>query len=278
MNVSKLIRKLKVLARVSLAQREIERRLSVVEPRSLEHIGRKVVISLTSYSKRFSTLHWTLKSLLFQTVKPHAVVLWVDAADYDRVPYQVAELAQFGLQVRVAPNMRSYTKIIPALVDFPDCLIVTADDDVYYWGTWLEELVRGHAETGNPIVCHRAHEVLFTNGGVQPYASWRHCLRARQASPLVFPTGVSGVLYDPSAFHEDVAKRELFESLCPSSDDIWLYWMHRLKGSTPLTLGMSHRVLEWPGSQAQQLQALNILGRGNDEAISAMVSRYGFPA
>lgn len=277
MLVSEYFRRLKKRLRISSAQREIQRRSFSHVPTALDIVGRKVVVSLTSYSARFSTLQWTLRSLLLQSVRPHSVVLWLDEGDFNRLPREVSELVPSGLCVRIAPNMRSYTKIMPALAEYPDCLLVTADDDVYYWPTWLEELVQAHAETGNPIVCHRAHEVRLGDSGVHQYSAWRHCLKSRKSSSLVFPTGVSGVLYDPKAFHQDVSRRDLFESLCPSSDDIWLYWMHRLKGSKPLTLGMSHRVLEWPGSQVQQLQSLNIRGRGNDEAIAAMVGRYGFP-
>ena len=43
----------------------------------------KIIVSLTSYPKRFRYLHLTVKSLLLQTVKPDKIILYLgdDARD-----------------------------------------------------------------------------------------------------------------------------------------------------------------------------------------------------
>ena len=47
---------------------------------------------------------------------------------------------------------------------------------------------------------------------------------------LTFPTGVGGVLYFPGCFDERILDEELFMSICPKADDIWLKAMSLKKG------------------------------------------------
>jgi hypothetical protein len=241
-------------------------------------LPRGLTVSLTSYPKRYETLSLTLQCLLLQTARPDRVVLWLAKGDEDALPTQVKELRPYGLEIRTCTDTRSYKKIIPSLTAFPDDFIVTADDDVYYWPTWLEELIEAwHAYPGTAI-SHRAHRITLNSDGLPlPYIQWDRRIRHQMRSPLLLPTGVLGVLYDPKQFHPDVSRADLFMELAGSADDIWLWWMHRLCASCPQTLA-NGRVLEWHGSQVEQLQALNVHEGVNDTTIAAMIKRYGFPA
>jgi hypothetical protein len=262
-------------AHAELAGRAMQGRAWAARPHGL---SRRLVVSLTSFPGRFDTLLPTLQSLLFQTMRPDAVQLWIAHEDVARLPDAVRQLEPLGLDVRACADMRSYKKIVPALAEEPESLIVTADDDIWYWPGWLEELVEAHRATGNTVVAHRAHRiVLRPDGHPDSYARWERPVRQSLAGPLIFPTGVHGVLYAPGALHPDVTRRDLFMSLAPSADDIWLYWMHRRCGSRPHVLALGHRILEWPGSQAVKLQSGNLAGGGNDLAVAAMISAFGFP-
>lgn len=235
-----------------------------------------LVVSLTSYPARFGTLALTLRGILRQSVQPDRVILWLDHGDEAHLPQEVRVLA--GLEVRVCPNWRSYKKIVPTLLDHPDAFVVTADDDVYYPADWLERLVTA-IRSGATIACHRAHHVALGSDGLPaPYADWQHNVDAPERSPLTFLTGVSGVIYAPGVFHADVTRDDLFTRLAPRSDDVWLYWMHRLNGVEAQKIGSRARILEWEGSQTQSLRAANLHGTGNDQAIAAMIAHYGWPA
>lgn len=237
-----------------------------------------VVVSLTSYPRRFGTLAPTLRSLLLQTVRADATVLWLGEGQAERLPPEVLALRSLGLTVAETRDLRSFTKIIPALAAHPEAAIVTADDDVHYHATWLEELA-GAAGDPRHISCQRAHRVgLSATGGVAPYDLWPKNVAGPAEGPLVFPTGVKGVLYPPGSLHEDVARADLFLDLCPTADDLWLWWMHRLAGRRARKLGPPVRVLEWPGSQGQSLrQANHGQSAGNDRAVAALLGRYGLP-
>jgi hypothetical protein len=150
---------------------------------------------------------------------------------------------------------------------------------VHYPSDWLEGLVRA-AAGGARVACHRAHRVVLARDGPAGYEAWDHNIGAPEAGPMVFPTGVSGVIYAPGVFHPDVTRDDLFTALAPGADDVWLYWMHRLAGSAPVKIGGRARILEWSGSQAQNLRRANrpAAGQGgNDRAIAALMGRYGWP-
>ena len=236
-----------------------------------------LVVSLTSYHARFDTLAPTLRALLRQTVQPDRVILWLDQGDLHRLPPEIRDLA--GLEVQVCPDWRSYKKIVPTLMAHPDAFVATADDDLYYPADWLERLVVA-AAGGARIACLRAHRVVMEGDRPAGYEAWEHNIGAPEAGPLVFPTGVSGAIYAPGVFHPDVTRDDLFLRLAPGADDIWLYWMHRMAGSRPAKIGGRARILEWDGSQAVNLRAVNRPpgGQGgNDRAIAALLEHYGWP-
>lgn len=235
----------------------------------------ELIVSLTSYPPRFATLAPTLRSLMRQTVQPDRVILWLAEGDDAHLPPEVCNLP--GLQVETCQDWQSFKKIVPSLLNHPHAHLVTADDDVHYPADWLEQLVLA-VHQGAKVAALRAHRVGLTEaGGPAPYEAWRHNLRAPEQGPLVFPTGVSGVIYAPDVFHPDVTRPDLFETLAPGTDDIWLYWMHRLAGSQPRKIGGRARILEWDGSQTVNLRAGNRQGNGNDRAVAALLDRYGWP-
>ncbi|MCJ8140594.1 glycosyltransferase family 2 protein [Falsirhodobacter halotolerans] len=262
-----MIRALKARWRTRRAVAEIEGRTGV--PRA-HGMACPVVVSLTSYPARYATLARTLRGLMRQTVRADRTVLWLAHGDEASLP---AEVRETGVEVRLCDDIRSYKKIIPALAEWPEAAIVTADDDVYYPADWLERLLAGTA----PVRALRAHRVRMDGPRPAPYAQWARNIAAPEGGALIFPTGVLGVLYMPGSFHTDVLDRDAFMTLAPNADDVWLYWMHRRAGARAEKVGGKLRVLEWPGSQTVSLRSDN-LAQGNDRAIAAMTDRYGFPS
>lgn len=271
--ITSAFRRWKHARRVTYARNEIESRNLTPE---FHGLNAPLVISLTSYPARFSGLEMVLKSLLRQSITADRVILWLAYEDMSSFP---ASLHMPGLEIRSCPNWRSYKKIIPTLMEIPDAYIVTADDDVYYGPDWLAGLVEC---AGANVVGYRAHQITMNGRHPRSYGEWMWNIATPQSSPLIFPTGVGGVLYAPGIFYPEVTDINKFQHLAPSSDDVWLYWMHRLEGSRPQKIGKKFRVIEWPDSQAQNLRNTNLNGRhqglsGNDRALQAMIEEYGWP-
>lgn len=265
---------------------------ALVRPTPRAHgLAAPLIVSVTSYPRRFKTLALTVKCLLSQTIAPDAVILWIADSDKEALPSNVLALQEAGLTIEYTEDLGSFKKIIPALRRFPNAFIATADDDVYYWPTWLEELVNAYSPARREILCHRVNKIrLGANGLPLPYTLWEFEHSGCEPSPLMFPTGVGGVLYPPGHLHPDVVDEATFRALCPSTDDAWLYWMGLRAGSqfrrTELGDAMTRRpgsssrlsMTPWPGSQGVSLWRSNVLlGGGNDQQIRNLIDRFGFP-
>ena len=97
----------------------------------------KLIVTLTSFPQRMYDIHFTLYSLLNQSLKPDAVLLWLSEEEFPNrekdVPNAVLKLQENGLTIKwVKENLRSYKKLIPALKEYKNDILVTADDDIYY--------------------------------------------------------------------------------------------------------------------------------------------------
>jgi hypothetical protein len=239
-----------------------------------------LIISLTSYPPRFPTLHLTIKSLLMQRVKPDVLELWVAENDLPALPQKVKALEADGLVIRCCEDLRSYKKIIPRLRESKDDWVVIADDDLYYWPTWLEELTAAVTPGKREVVCTRCHRIEFAGPSLPaPYMRWNFNVSLPDETDVIFPTGIGGVLYPPGVFSDDVCNATLFQQLCPTGDDIWLFWMAAMNGAAfKRSAARRRRLILWDGSQECALFNQNaLLDDLNDRQISAMLQQYGWP-
>src|SRR5579871_6494984 len=106
--------------------------ISYRNKRRSPRIDCNVIVSITSYPPRFGVLPLTLKTLLMQSYPDYRLILWIAHDDYKAVPRSVLRLTRSGLEIMTCPDLRVFTKLIPAMRRFPDSIIVTADDDVCY--------------------------------------------------------------------------------------------------------------------------------------------------
>ncbi len=234
-----------------------------------------VVVSLASHPPRYPTLHLTLKSLLLQDPPPIRVELCLTEAEASQLPASTLALRAYGVHIRLAEDLRSFKKYVPLRRAEPGATIVTADDDVCYWNGWLAQLLAGR-RNDREIVAHRARVIhLDARGTPLPYRDWPITDR-EVSSPLVFPTGVGGILYPPGAHHADVLDVAQFMRLCPTNDDAWFYWMARRQGTPLHALGGHLWLPMWRGTQRVALTKLNVELGANDPQVAAMVATYGF--
>ena len=188
-----------------------------------------IIISLTSHGRRIhETAHIAVASLLNQSVQADKVVLWLDE------PPSVALLAMDGLEIRQCESIRSYKKLIPALREFPNDVIVTADDDLHYPNDWLECIVEEHRCDPDCIVGHYIAD--FTKEGMLNFNSWSYkfdkYVPYDAIEEAAFPRPASGCgMLVPSAevFYQDYNREDLFMNLAPTDDELWWWAMAFLK-------------------------------------------------
>lgn len=244
----------------------------------------RLVVSLTSYPKRMYDIHLCLYSLLTQDLKPDKIILWLGKEQFPHkskdIPKKVRELKKWGLEIKWCEDTKSYKKLIPALQQYPDAVIVTADDDIYYPPHWLRTLWETHQTTGAKLVANRCHRVSFEGGAFQPYSQWRKCVTGYAPSYMNFMTGAGGILYAPGCFGAGITDINKAMELCPHGDDIW-FWAMALLNGTKIALPenpINGLIYTNPEREANvnddgTLFSSNGSG-GNDEQLKALLSAY----
>ena len=237
----------------------------------------ELVISLTSYPKRFKTLHHVIKSLLMQSIKPNKIILWIQNEHKEELNKEIIELTKYGLEINFCKNYKSYNKIVHSLIEESDRYIATFDDDILYSKNALKCLVETSKLNPGHVVSNRIHKIkLNKNSMPMPYKSWYWDYSINDQIELNFLTGVGGSLYPPKTFNKDVLRLDLINKLSPHADDIWLNWMLRLNGKKIIRTKFKEKLLEIPDYKNDGLRTLNVNNGLNDEQILKMIDYFGF--
>ena len=245
------------------------------------------IVSLTSYGKRVKgSALYTIYSMLKQNVRPERVVLWLNEEEFnnDNITSDLRFLFDYGLDVRYAKDIRSYTKIIHSLKLFPDKHIITADDDIYYTKNFVEEFVEAHRHHPKAIITGFAKDpTLDTNNRLKTYSDWPeyHHVPAsfEYDKKRLVPLGWAGVFYPSHVFDEEVTNEAVFTTLCPKADDIWLYIMG-LRSNAEKRILPDSRIAYYHTDLLRQyftrdrLTATNRFGGENDVQLKALLEHY----
>ena len=279
-------KKLRKWGVVSIDKRKIINDIKHLKPLPPLGFGRtpKLIVSLTSFPQRIPEIFFSLYSLLNQTVKPDMLLLWLAEEQFPNkekdLPQRVRDLQKYGLTIKWCSDIKSYKKLIPALGEFPDDIIVTADDDTYYPQNWLELLYESYLREPRFVHCHRAHRITFQETGeMNFYDSWPKCISTDEASYLNLFTGVGGVLYPPRSLYQDTSNVDLFMRLCPTADDVW-FWAMAVLNETKIRV-VDRNISEFIGVDPEMEHGLKdglILYRinknTNDDQIKCVLDFY----
>ena len=242
----------------------------------------KVIVSLTSFPLRFDTLHYTIKSLLVQTMSPDEIILYLseeDASEINCLPDSLLTLRKYGFRIEIRPyNIRPHKKYYYAMLENPDDIIITVDDDMIYDPRMIEELYTTHTRFPDCVVAARGHQMLFTKSGtIEEYNRWNWAVdKPYSPSIRLWSTGVGGVLYPPGCMHKDLLNIELLKALSLNADDIWLKFMQVLVGTKVVLCGsfLKNNMFVVKGSQEVSLNANNVFDNKNDIYIQNLLEHY----
>lgn len=196
----------------------------------------KLIVSLTSFPERISGVHYTINTLLRQSLKPDKIVLWLADEEFPNglkdLPEELLKLRELGLEIEWCENLRPYKKIIPALEKFPQDIIITADDDLYYEEDWLESLYNAYLKDTKNIYVRRAARVGRENDSYRILSARKTGYRDIEG-PSYFNQmlGGSGCLFPPGSLYKDIMDKENALKLLPTHDDVYLWGMAVLGGT-----------------------------------------------
>ena len=239
---------------------------------------RKLTVSLTSYAHRIHSVHLVVESLLRQTVQPDRIILWLSKDEFsdNTIPEILKKQQNRGLEVSYCDDLRSYKKIIPALLSCPEDILITADDDIICPHDHIERLYRAYLQNPDLIHCNRGHLMRTqSNGRISPYAKWSYETDQQGGSFLLCPTGCTGVLYTADNLHPEVTNVTAFNELAPHADDLWLKLMSVRRGIksqlVPNARPLQHylKVLD-----IKEEGLISVNRQANDSQLNSILQRY----
>lgn len=224
------------------------------------------VVSLTSHGDRIHTVFYTIESIREGLFKPSRLILWLDEQEKDNpLPETLQRLQSAGLEIYYAPNIGPHQKYF-RFIQQNNCFdqpLVTADDDVIYPTDWLKGLVQAYQANPSAIHCYRAYRMRLRNGKFIAHNDW-HESKDNEPSHLNQITGVSGVIYPPEFLEYLKTKVNQFQSVSPTSDDIWLTVNALRSGCKISQIEKQAKVFKTiPGSQKNSLFIENVIGGKN---------------
>ncbi len=245
----------------------------------------EIVVSLTSFPAAIEYAILAVKSILRGNLLPDKLILYLTFDQFKQcgIPEELKRLEEENeiFEIRDYPvDIRSYRKLIPALKDFPESIIVTVDDDVDYDKDMLKDLLEMHVKYPKAIIANRAKVA----DPAMPYRKWKKLrwydfLGERiKIDPHIIQTGVGGVLYPPHSLNPEMMDENLFVKLAPTTDDIW-FWAAAISNGTtiiPMPFGRHNKPKEVGKPRSLSLKTVNFKDgtSRNDDALKAILDYY----
>lgn len=239
---------------------------------------RKLIVSLTSFPKRIEYIHKTIESILDQSEIPDRVILWLSEEEFINkekdLPRELLALENDGLEIKWCENIRSHKKYVYTMLQNPTDIVITADDDILYDQNMISYLFKSYLKFPTCISANRVHAIGFSEEGkVSRYMEWPQEIENMYQIPSfgLIPTGVGGVLYPPDSLDKNVFDIRAAESICPTTDDIWLKLMAVINGTKTVCAYPNIELKLIKETQKEALYKGNRVGGENDRQFNAAI-------
>jgi hypothetical protein len=173
--------------------------------------------------------------------------------------------------------LRSFTKIIYTLKEYPEAIVVSADDDIFFPKNSLKELYESYLKNPEYVHCHMARSIRKENDNkLLLYEQWlSHYDNFQGPSNNIFPYTGYGCLFPPNSLHMEVFNDKVFLDLCPNHDDAWFKAMTIINDvKTMRVKNISRHPHSIRGTQQKSLSNINIVGSQFDPQVEAVFNKY----
>ena len=242
----------------------------------------KVIVSLTTYPRRFGCVLQVLEPILRQTVAPDEIQLWLSEEEFFPLESSVEDkldvLTKHGVEVKwCSGNLRSHKKYYWAMLGNPEDVIITIDDDLIYPLTLVQTLLEAHYRWPKAIIASRTHMVkVDKEGAIAPYVDWMFEQDAslyEERRDLLATSG-AGTLFPPNVFDSAALDAEVIERFAPLADDIWLMVQAARHEVSVVNTSANAHLSYIPDTQDEGLYIENLNGGGNDLTLQNLFDLY----
>jgi len=202
-----------------------------------------VIVSLTSFPARIKRVWLVVETILRQTHKPDKIILWLSKEQFpalEILPPRLLDQQKRGLEIRLVDgDLKSHKKYYYTLHEFPDDIMITIDDDIFYRSKMIEDLYEYSCRFTKNVIAQYCKQMKWKENRLSPHITWPIKYEEIINSDNLFFGSGGGTLFPPHSFYPYVLNEELFISLTPTADDVWLNTMCKLN-QTKVTQTIYH--------------------------------------
>lgn len=192
----------------------------------------QIIVTLTTHGERIYNVFKAIESIFQQSYKVSKIVLYLSDKEFKgkELPILLQNQQTRGLEIHYVNDIRAYTKLIPAIREYPEATIITIDDDYMYPINAIEKLVIAHRQYPNAVCCHASRALkLDEKSALLPYSTYPQIFPSKYESDKSYMAeGFGAVLYPAHCMHQEVTNEEVFMKLSPLADDLWYKCMQLL--------------------------------------------------
>ena len=246
----------------------------------------KIIVSLTSFPMRIQTVHHTINTLFSQTMRADHIFLWLAKSQFPNLdkdlPQELLSCCDKGLEIKWCDeDIKPHKKYYYTMQMFPDDIVITVDDDLYYDSCLIKNLYKSYLKHPHAVSAMRVNLIKLNSDGTAllPYAEWSIQYRELINIPSMklIATGVGGILYPPYCMHPELFNIEALKKTCIYADDLWLKTM-QVMNDTPVVLAKESKKIKKSSyvgnTQENALHICNVEGGKNDEQLREILKLY----
>lgn len=242
-------------------------------------LEKNVIVSLTSFPARIDSVWITIETLLRQSHRPEKIILWLAESQFEsiyKLPQKLLKQRERGLEIKFCEDLRSHKKYYFTMKKYPNAIVITVDDDMFYPENLVENLMSTHKRYPNTVCCNLAHRMTIKDGKVMPYKQWESGANGYdKPSHYIVPIGCQGVLYPPGCLNKNVFNKKQIKEICPLADDLWLKAMSSLNGVKAVkTNAISIPYVNIISAQKSCLTEINVNQNMNDKQLENILREY----
>ena len=188
---------------------------------------KKIIVSFTSYYKRFGFLTNVIQSIKQQTLLPEKILLILYENDYWKYNLNLT-----GIEIiKVNKDIKPHKKYFYTMIKYRDYAIITLDDDIFYPSDTISSIYECYIKHPNIISGRRSHLIKFKkNLEIDKYLKWTlQQNEIKDPDYNLFITTGAGAIYPPDILNIEERYLNLINEVI-TTDDIILKHFEINKG------------------------------------------------
>ena len=238
-----------------------------------------IIVSLTSYPKRFANMDLCIKSILNQNFKPDKIIIWLGSDTEPELAKQwFDKYKKYGVEyvIDTKNNYYSHKKYLYAFEKYNKSIIITFDDDLIYPKNTIKLLIKKYKKYPNSIIAHRVHKITWSGEKINKYNDWIYeCFTCFKPTHELLATTGAGTLFPPNTYKKNDLNFDLIKNYALTADDIWLKMM-AVKNNVKVV--WTGKFLQMPAevssTKENALSNVNIRESRNDEYICIIMKKF----